>query len=107
MDKQNMSGADRERCDERGGSIMKEIEALQEQIIAETATGRRSRNNDTEVVLPNFRPGDVVNVAVRVVEGGKERLQSYEGIVISRRGSGISETFTVRKVSNGVGVERI
>jgi large subunit ribosomal protein L19 len=86
---------------------MKEIEALQQQVIAETAAGRKTRNNDTDVTLPTFRPGDVINVAVRVVEGGKERLQSYEGIVIARRGSGISETFTVRKVSNGVGVERI
>jgi len=87
---------------------MKEIEALTEQMIAQTAASRSSRNGDAgEVVIPSFRPGDVINVAVRVVEGDKERLQNYEGIVIARRGSGVSETFTVRKVSNGVGVERI
>lgn len=57
--------------------------------------------------LPSFRSGDTVNVSVRVVEGDKERIQHFEGIVIARRGSGINETFTVRKVSNGVGVERI
>src|SRR6187402_2164598 len=57
--------------------------------------------------LPIFRSGDTVNVSVRVVEGDKERIQHFEGIVISRRGSGINETFTVRKISNGVGVERI
>ncbi|HKY59784.1 MAG TPA: 50S ribosomal protein L19 [Gemmatimonadota bacterium] len=56
---------------------------------------------------PNFRPGDTVRVNVRVREGEKERLQAFEGIVIRRRGGGLNETFTVRKVSNGVGVERI
>jgi len=53
-----------------------------------------------------FRVGDTVKVDVKIVEGNKERIQAYEGIVIARRGSGISETFTVRKVSYGVGVER-
>jgi large subunit ribosomal protein L19 len=86
---------------------MKEIEALTEEMIAQTAGIRRAKNNDTDVQLPSFRPGDVVNIAVRVIEGEKERVQNFEGIVIARRGSGISETFTVRKISNGVGVERI
>jgi large subunit ribosomal protein L19 len=57
--------------------------------------------------LPRFRPGDTVRVNVRVREGDKERLQAFEGVCIARRGSGVSETFTVRKISNGVGVERI
>jgi large subunit ribosomal protein L19 len=56
--------------------------------------------------LPDFRPGDTVRVHVRVVEGERERVQVFEGIVIRRRGSQVSETFTVRKVSFGVGVER-
>ena len=57
--------------------------------------------------FPAFQPGDTVSVHVRVIEGNKERVQRYEGVVIAIRGSGASKTFTVRKVSNGVGVERI
>ena len=57
--------------------------------------------------LPTFAPGDTLKVMVRVREGDKERLQAFEGIVIARRGGGISETFTVRKISAGVGVERL
>jgi len=56
--------------------------------------------------LPSFRPGDTVRVQVKVVEGSRERLQAFEGVVISRKGGGLSETFTVRRVSYGVGVER-
>lgn len=56
--------------------------------------------------LPDFRPGDTVKVHVRVVEGGRERIQVFQGVVISRRGSGVRQSFTVRKVSFGVGVER-
>ncbi len=56
--------------------------------------------------LPTFRPGDTVRVHVKVVEGTRERIQLFEGVVIKRRGGGISETFTVRKISYGVGVER-
>lgn len=70
--------------------------------------------NPTDVVeqeflrsdVPDFRPGDTVRVHVRVVEGERERVQVFEGVVIRRRGSQLSETFTVRKVSFGVGVER-
>ncbi|MBL0172915.1 MAG: 50S ribosomal protein L19 [Gemmatimonadaceae bacterium] len=57
--------------------------------------------------IPPFRPGDTVRVNVRVKEGDKERIQAFEGVCIARRGGGVSETFTVRKISNGVGVERI
>jgi large subunit ribosomal protein L19 len=56
--------------------------------------------------LPEFRPGDTVKVHVRVVEGTRERIQIFQGIVIRRQGSGVRETFTVRKVSFNVGVER-
>jgi large subunit ribosomal protein L19 len=56
--------------------------------------------------LPDFRPGDTVRVHVRVAEAGRERIQVFQGVVIRRRGGGLRETFTVRKVSFGVGVER-
>jgi len=57
--------------------------------------------------IPDFNPGDTVRVDVRVIEGGRERTQAFEGVVIARKGGGIRETFTVRKISFGVGVERI
>ncbi|OFS30145.1 50S ribosomal protein L19 [Abiotrophia sp. HMSC24B09] len=56
--------------------------------------------------IPEFRPGDTVRVHAKVVEGSRERIQIFEGLVIKRRGAGISETYTVRKISNGIGVER-
>jgi large subunit ribosomal protein L19 len=56
--------------------------------------------------IPAFRPGDTLRVHVKVIEGQRERIQVFEGVVIRRRGTGVSETFIVRKISNGVGVER-
>ncbi len=56
--------------------------------------------------VPDFRPGDTVDVGVRVVEGNRSRVQRFQGVVIRRQGGGVRETFTVRKVSFGVGVER-
>jgi large subunit ribosomal protein L19 len=56
--------------------------------------------------IPDFAPGDTLNVHVRVVEGNKERVQQFKGVVIKRQGAGVRETYTVRKLSNGVGVER-
>ncbi|HTT59279.1 MAG: 50S ribosomal protein L19 [Acidimicrobiales bacterium] len=56
--------------------------------------------------IPSFRPGDTVKVHVRVVEGTRQRVQVFQGVVIRRQGSGLQETFTVRKISFGVGVER-
>ncbi|MFE2678870.1 50S ribosomal protein L19 [Streptomyces hygroscopicus] len=61
-----------------------------------------SRRSD----IPTFRPGDTVNVHVRVIEGNRSRVQQFKGVVIRRQGSGVRETFTVRKVSFSVGVER-
>ena len=57
--------------------------------------------------IPEFRAGDTVKVHVKVIEGNKQRIQVFEGVVIARKNGGVSETFTVRKISSGVGVERI
>jgi len=57
--------------------------------------------------LPDFRAGDTVEVNVKVVEGDRQRIQRFEGVVLSRKGTGINSTFTVRKISSGIGVERI
>ena len=56
--------------------------------------------------VPTFRPGDTVSVEVRVREGGRERIQTFEGVVIGKRNRGVNSAFTVRKISHGVGVER-
>ena len=69
--------------------------------IIDKITAKQLRND-----IPEFRVGDTVKVDVKIIEGKRERIQSFEGIVISRKNSGISETFTVRKLSSGVGVER-
>lgn len=68
---------------------------------------RKEKDGDAFQERPQFKAGDQINVAVRVSEGNKERIQNYKGIVIAKQGGGLSETFTVRKISNGVGVERI
>ena len=67
----------------------------------EKITAKQLRND-----IPAFRVGDTVRVDVKIIEGKRERIQAFEGIVISRKNSGISETFTVRKKSSGIGVER-
>jgi large subunit ribosomal protein L19 len=56
---------------------------------------------------PDFKAGDTITVFYKIIEGNKERIQQYQGVVLQRKGTGTSQTFTVRKISNGVGVERI
>lgn len=67
---------------------------------------REITNEQLRSDLPKFRPGDTVRVHVKIVEGTRERIQIFEGVVIRRRGTGVSATFTVRKLSYGVAVER-
>lgn len=86
---------------------MKALDFVQQLNIERAVEVRKNKDGENFAEIPNFRPGDEVTVAVRVVEGEKERIQNFKGIVIARRGGGINETFRVRKISNGVGVERI
>jgi len=72
-----------------------------ENLLRKIEEGSNSNNH------PSFSSGDTVKISVQVKEGGKTRIQMFEGIVISKRGSGVSETFTVRKIAHGVGVERV
>ncbi len=70
--------------------------------LVEQVTARQIRKD-----IPDFSAGDTIKVYVRIIENKKERIQVYEGVVIQRRGHGVSETFTVRKISSGIGVERV
>jgi large subunit ribosomal protein L19 len=81
-----------------GVSVMNIIEQLEAEHAAQLIEGKK---------IPEFRPGDTVVVNVKVKEGERTRVQAYEGVVISRQGSGLNESFTVRKISYGEGVERV
>lgn len=74
------------------------IQALEQEQIEKLTSGK---------TIPDFQPGDTVKVMVKVVEGTRERLQAYEGVVIARKNDGLNSSFTVRKISYGEGVERI
>lgn len=67
---------------------------------------KKVTENQIKTDVPEFKSGDTVKVHVRIVEGNKERIQIFQGTVIARKGAGISETFTVRKISSSIGVER-
>ena len=81
----------------------------------ERLTSRRKKKNIIETLekeqlrsdIPDFAPGDTVRVHAKIVEGSRERIQMFEGVVISRQGTGVRETFTVRRISYGIGVERM
>lgn len=74
---------------------------MKEEILLKEIESRQLRDD-----VPEFSSGDTVRVNVQIVENNKKRIQAFQGVVMSRRGGGISETFTVRKISSGVGVER-
>ena len=82
-------------------NCLKEVEQVMNNNLVNEITASQLRND-----LPEFTSGDEVKVSVRIVEGNKTRIQNFQGVVISRRGGGVSATFTVRKMSGGIGVER-
>ena len=83
------------------------VKSIDEAARATSLELRKTKTGEAASEIPSFRPGDTVKIAVRVVEGEKERIQNFQGVVLGIRGSGVSETFRVRKISNGVGVERV
>ena len=86
---------------------MNQMALIESMLQQKAVEARKEKDGENYVEVPDFAPGDTVNIAVRVVEGEKERIQNFKGIVIARRGGGINQTFLVRKISNGIGVERI
>ncbi len=86
---------------------MNALDFVQQKNVDRAIEIKKVKDGENFVELPSFKPGDEITVAVRVVEGEKERIQNFKGIVIARRGGGINQTFRVRKISNGIGVERI
>ena len=86
---------------------MNTVDAINKMSIERVDNYLKEKDGANYTPVPDFKSGDQINVAVRVIEGEKERVQNFKGIVIGRKGSGINETFLIRKISNGIGVERI
>ena len=86
---------------------MNAVDIVNEMIQERAVSVRKESDANNYVEIPEFGPGDTLNIAVRVVEGSKERIQYFKGIVIGIRGASVNKTFTIRKISNGVGVERV
>ena len=86
---------------------MNTVDAVNKISIERVDTYLKEKDGANYTSVPDFKSGDQLNVAVRVIEGEKERIQNFKGIVIGRKGAGINETFLIRKISNGIGVERI
>lgn len=86
---------------------MNTVDVINEMLVQRAKDFNKAKEGENYTEIPDFKAGDTIEVAVRVVEGEKERIQKFRGIVIGKRGSKVNETFRVRKISNGVGVERV
>ena len=89
------------------GEKMNKLNVIEELAKERALEVRKQKDGENYAEIPDFKAGDTVVVAVRVVEGQKERIQNFKGIVLAKRGSSVNQTFKVRKISNGVGVERV
>ncbi len=86
---------------------MNTVDVINKMLVERAKDFRKTKDGENYNEVPEFKAGDMLEVSVRVIEGEKERIQKFKGIVLGKRGSDVNQTFRIRKISNGVGVERV